>query len=226
MEYLLKVSMLVGIFYICYKLFLQRETFFEQNRWFLLLGLITSFIIPFLVIPVYVEYTPVEILPNYNFTETPIEIENTKAPFTFLDFLPVVYYAGVVIFTVRFIIQLFSLSAIISRNKKEKIGKYNFIEVRKKIAPFSFFNWIIFNPNDFTKLEKELASLYINLNPINFDKLEAKVEDYIVLMEVPLFSIEGRVLERPPIYPEVHFSGVKGKNNQIFISLKTQTTLC
>jgi hypothetical protein len=77
---------------------------------------------------------------------------------------------------------------------------------------------------DFTKLEKELASLYINLNPINFDKLEAKVEDYIVLMEVPLFSIEGKVLENPPIYPEVHFSGVKGKNNQIFISLKTQTT--
>jgi len=81
--------------------------------------------------------------------------------------------------------------------------------------------------NDFTKLEKELASLYINyadLNPNSFDKLEAKVEDYIALMEVPLFSIEGRVLENPPIYPEVHFSGVKGKNNQIFISLKTQTT--
>ena len=78
--------------------------------------------------------------------------------------------------------------------------------------------------NDFTKLEKELASLYINLNPINFDKLEAKVEDYIALMEVPLFSIEGKILENPPIYPEVHFSGVKGKNNQIFISLKTQTT--
>jgi len=78
---------------------------------------------------------------------------------------------------------------------------------------------------DFTKLEKEL-SLYknANLNQTTFDVLEIKVEDYIVLMEVPLFSIEGRVLENPPIYPEVNFSGVKGKNNQIFISLKTQTT--
>ena len=58
MEYLLKVSAVVAIFYISYKLFLQRDTFFEQNRWFLLLGLMTSFRIPFFVVPVYIEYTP------------------------------------------------------------------------------------------------------------------------------------------------------------------------
>ena len=53
MEYLLKVSAVVAIFYVSYKLFLQRDTFFEQNRWFLLLGLMTSFLVPFFVIPVY-----------------------------------------------------------------------------------------------------------------------------------------------------------------------------
>ena len=63
-----------------------------------------------------------------------------------------------------------------------------------------------------------------NLFTTDFDKIKISTSDYIVLMEVPLFSIEGKVLENPPIYPEVHFSGVKGKNNQIFISLKTQTT--
>ena len=58
MEYLIKSSAITIIFYVCYKLFLQKETFFQSNRWFLLSGIIIAFSLPFLVIPIYVEYTP------------------------------------------------------------------------------------------------------------------------------------------------------------------------
>ncbi len=54
MEYLLKSSAIIILFYLCYKLFLQRETFFTSNRWFLITGLFTAIAIPFIVIPVYV----------------------------------------------------------------------------------------------------------------------------------------------------------------------------
>ena len=58
MDYLLKASAIVVIFYVCYKLLLQRETFFASNRWFLLLGLVVASIIPTIVIPIYIEYSP------------------------------------------------------------------------------------------------------------------------------------------------------------------------
>ena len=58
MEYLLKVSVLIAVFYSVYKLLLERDTFFEVNRGFLLFGLIISFLLPICIIHVYHEYTP------------------------------------------------------------------------------------------------------------------------------------------------------------------------
>ena len=86
MEYLLKASAVVVIFYICYKIFLQRDTFFQHNRSFLLLGLAISFLLPFLIIPIYIEYTPVDILPNYNFSDIPLVTQETEPKFNNLDY--------------------------------------------------------------------------------------------------------------------------------------------
>jgi hypothetical protein len=58
MEYLIKASIVLAIFYICYYIFLRKETFFNQNRWFLLSGLIIASIFPLVVIPVHVTIEP------------------------------------------------------------------------------------------------------------------------------------------------------------------------
>ncbi len=155
MEYLLKVSAVVAIFYLSYKVFLQRNTFFEQNRWFLLLGLATAFLIPFFVIPIYIEYTPVEMLPYYSFSDLPVAIQETQVDFNMLDYLPIIYLLGVVCFSVRFLMQFVSLSVVIYRNKKEKHGPYTHVKTNKNTSPFSFFNWIVYNPENFTDTELE-----------------------------------------------------------------------
>ena len=151
MEYLLKVSAIVAIFYLSYKIFLQRETFFEQNRWFLLLGLITAFLLPFLVIPIYVEASPLH-LSNYVFETSPIT-ENIEKPFNILDYLPLVYGLGVVFFSGRLLVQFTSLALVIFKNKAEKIGGFTYITTNKKVSPFSFFKWIVYNPEQFTDTE-------------------------------------------------------------------------
>ncbi|MDD7885238.1 M56 family peptidase [Flavivirga sp. 57AJ16] len=151
MEYLLKASAVSIIFYFTYKVFLQRDTFFGFNRGFLLLGLITSFIIPFLVIPIYIEYTPT-LLTNYNFSEG-IALESTEAPFSAIDYLPLVYVTGVLFFSCRFIMQLVSLAKLIFKNKSEKKNGFSFIKIDTNISPFSFFNWVVYNPNQFNKTE-------------------------------------------------------------------------
>ena len=160
MEYLLKVSAVVTIFYICYKMFLQRDTFFQQNRCFLLLGLITSFLVPYFVIPIYIEQEPI-LIPDFNFAnntvaiETPIPIKAIETPFNILKYIPFIYGLGVFFFFIRFIIQLSSLAVVIYKSKKSKEDCYIHIKSNDNITPFSFFNWIVYNPKQFNEIEIE-----------------------------------------------------------------------
>tara|TARA_R110002094_G_scaffold179507_3_gene158232 strand:+ start:1599 stop:3242 length:1644 start_codon:yes stop_codon:yes gene_type:complete len=170
MEYLLKVSAVVAIFYVSYKLFLQRDTFFEQNRWFLLLGLMTSFLVPFFVIPVYIEYTPVATPIMYG--EIPLDIENAKESFNILDYFQIIYVLGVIGFLCRFLIQLTSLWFVIFKNKSKKQECYTYIKTNKNIAPFSFFNWIVYNPNNFTNTELEQIIIHEKVHARQYHSID------------------------------------------------------
>ncbi|MFD1163593.1 M56 family metallopeptidase [Hwangdonia seohaensis] len=152
MEYLLKASTVIAIFYLCYKLFLQRDTFFQSNRWFLLIGLITAFALPYVVIPIYIEYTPMPIQ-NFEVTDASAIAETTEAPFNIWHYALVVYAIGVALFSLRFLVQLGSLALLILNNKKQRQNGFTFIETQNETQPFSFFRWIVFNPNQFDNTE-------------------------------------------------------------------------
>ncbi|WP_185956499.1 M56 family metallopeptidase [Changchengzhania lutea] len=151
MEYLLKVSALTIIFYTCYKVFLERDTFFESNRWFLLLGLLSAFVIPFYIIPNYIEYTPVA-TSNYSFNEVTAET-NKESFFNFTNLLLGIYISGVIVFAIRFLIQLKSLVKLFYRNTSIKQDGFKLIETRQAESPFSFFHYIVYNPKDYSSTE-------------------------------------------------------------------------
>ena len=153
MEYLLKVSAIVAIFYLSYKLLLQRDTFFEVNRWFLIIGLVSSFAFPFIVIPVYIEHTPIN-LAVFTINET-FATENAEQPFHILDYLSVIYGLGIIFFFGRFLVQLVSLARVILKHQSIKKDRYTFIETHENVSPFSFFKWIVYNPNLFSQTELE-----------------------------------------------------------------------
>jgi bla regulator protein BlaR1 len=178
MEYLLKVTAVVTIFYTIYKLFLQRDTFFESNRWFLIIGLISSLLIPFWVIPIYIEYTPT----LYNVTiNGEIVTESVEKPFNVLDYLPLIYGLGVLFFLVRFFIQFLSLIKIIYDNKGLKKDGFVFIETQSNTSPFSFFKWIVYNPETFTQTELE--------HIIEHEKTHAKQYHSIDILLTQLFCV-------------------------------------
>ncbi|WP_242203740.1 M56 family metallopeptidase [Aestuariivivens insulae] len=152
MEYLLKASLVIVIFYSCYKLFLQRDTFFESNRWFLLTGLITATVLPFVVIPIYVEYTPTPI-ESLIYNSPITSVEAPENPITVWHYILGIYIIGAIIFTFRFCIQLTSLLSLIVKSKKYKQQSYTFVEATNNILPFSFFRWVVYNPNKFNKEE-------------------------------------------------------------------------
>ncbi|WP_242132110.1 M56 family metallopeptidase [Aestuariivivens marinum] len=152
MEYLLKASLVLIIFYGCYKLFLQRDTFFQSNRWFLLIGLLTTFTLPFVIIPIYIEYTPTPI-EHLVFNE-PITTEETiETPVSLWYYLGIIYLIGFSFFALRFCIQLVSLLWLIVNNKKHKQHGYTLIETTNNTPPFSFFRWMVYNPKQFNSKE-------------------------------------------------------------------------
>ncbi|RAJ18679.1 beta-lactamase regulating signal transducer with metallopeptidase domain [Gelidibacter algens] len=174
MEYLLKASALLTIFYGCYILFLQRETFFDSNRWFLVLGLLTSVLFPLFVIPLYVDM-PAPSNDSFKLVATTIQI----APETFdLTSLFIWFYATVASFFLgRLIIQLFSLSVLIRKHDKKKIGAYIFVETEQNTTPFSFFRWIVYNPEHFNQQELQLILQHEKVHAKQMHSLDVLLTD-------------------------------------------------
>ncbi|APY09115.1 hypothetical protein BWZ20_12730 [Winogradskyella sp. J14-2] len=163
MEYLLKASAVVCIFYICYQLLLKRETFFNHNRWFLLLGLVIALIFPLIVIPISI---PVETIASPQIAFQVSEATTDKAPvtieetFNWMSLLPILYIIGFSVLFLQFLFQFGSLIRLLLKNPKDKDGIYTYVIVNHKISPFSFFKWIVYNPKDFSNEELELILMH------------------------------------------------------------------
>ena len=154
LEYLLKASGILVIFYLVYHIFLKKETFFEVNRHFLLCGLLTALILPLITITKYIEVpsavyeTAVPIAGNYS---VGLE-EQTVNWFALLSFA---YFVGLAFFGLKFTVQLLSLRNMVKEHHLRKEDGYVFVETSKEIAPFSFFNYIFYNPAMYSSSELE-----------------------------------------------------------------------
>ena len=157
MEYLIKSSAILGLFYIFYQVFFKQETFFQSIRLYFVTGIISAIALPLLVIRKYVT------LPTYSLP-TDITIENVASMATktldWTTILITIYLIGIVFFSVRFLTQLASFFRLISSHSKKRDGRYILINTTKNIAPFSFFNFIVYNSNNFN--EKELQQVLIH----------------------------------------------------------------
>ncbi|WP_394747670.1 M56 family metallopeptidase [Spongiimicrobium salis] len=152
--YLLKSSLLLALFWACSQFFLQRDTFFQQHRLFLLLGICTALLFPFVIITKVVYVEPVSIT-------LPFEGVNAVAPAmpeNYIDWwtvLLVTYITGASCLFLHFCIQLLSLRRLISKSSRFKKDGFRFVETSEKISPFSFFNYIVYNPSLYTSQELE-----------------------------------------------------------------------
>lgn len=165
MEHLIKSSAIIILFYLCYKLFLQKETFFESNRWFLLTGLISALFIPLIVIPIYITIEPSQLstIASSNIISTKDIAEESISTSTIIFSIYILVAIGLFI---KLLFQLKSLSKLLLANKKLKEDKFRIIKTNSDNPPFSFFNWIVFNPNQFET--KELQQI------ITHEKVHAK----------------------------------------------------
>jgi hypothetical protein len=179
--YLLKSSGLVTLFFLAYYFLLRKETFFTSNRWFLITGLITSVLLPLLVFTktVWVEPSPTII----DWSQIPVGIPVEKISFEMDWFLTagIVYALGIVAFLTRFGLDYYSLTKVFKGKTIYQQADFKFIDVKEKLAPFSFFNTIVYNSALYSVSELQ--------NIIEHEKVHSEQNHSIDVLITRVFSI-------------------------------------
>mgnify|MGYP000909209846 FL=1 len=184
--YLIKSSGLLAMFYLAYQFLIQKETFFNTNRWFLLSGLLASLLLPLVTIKkiVYIEVPKATVdkfmvysQPNNSISK---ELPTVEA-FHWIDYVWVVYIAIAMILVVKIIISIISLYKMLLKQQIVVKENIKFIDLNKNIAPFSFFKYIVFNSNLYNK--EELNSILLH------EEIHCKEKHTIDLLIARMFCV-------------------------------------
>ncbi|UFH34569.1 M56 family metallopeptidase [Flavobacterium acetivorans] len=153
--YLIKSSGLMAMFFLAYYFLLRKETFFTANRWFLLAGLITSALLPFVIFTktIWVDPSPATI----DWSNIPISapMENTGFEINWYLVLAIGYGLGLLLFLIMFALDFYSLTKILKNKAIHQQADLKFIDLNENVAPFSFFNTIVYNSSLYTRSELE-----------------------------------------------------------------------
>ncbi len=158
--YLLKSSGLIAVFFLAYHFLLRKETFFRSNRWFLLLGLVTSIVLPLVTFKKIVWITPKPMVAgDVNWPQVPVSVIQTPESESFeIDWLLVIagiYAIGIIIFLFKFVFDFSGLLKALKGKTVTQQADFKFIDVNENVSPFSYFNYIVYNSSMFTENELE-----------------------------------------------------------------------
>ena len=161
--YFAKVNGLIVLFYVMYVLFLRKETFFKSNRLYLILGLISSFIFPLITFTktVWVESKP--IIFNESIDTSSVAVENIapiEETFNWNEVLIFVYLLISILVLIKITLEVISFFKSIQNQDRKNEENYTLINSSQHENPFSFFNYIIINQQQFS--EEELNHILIH----------------------------------------------------------------
>lgn len=166
LAYFLKINAGIALFYAFYRLFFYKDTFFYWRRIALLCFFGVSLLYPALNLQEWVKaHEPmVAIADLYATTLIPeiiFEEEGLPADInwqeTTLTVLGILYLCGMILLSIRFVIQLTSIIRLRIQCKVTKIQGIRVYALKKPSGPFSFFHWIFVHPESHTK--EELAEI-------------------------------------------------------------------
>lgn len=143
--YLIKSSGILGLFWCCFKLFLEKETLFALHRVFLISGILTALLFPLWTLTeiVVVDPIPFTIIESPTVADIPV----SNPTFDWWIIIASIYACGVLFFLGRLGMQLLSLRQLIKQGTIGKDEGFKLIETKADTSPFSFFNIIVYNPD-------------------------------------------------------------------------------
>jgi hypothetical protein len=154
--YIAKSSGLIVLFYCAYYFLLRKETFFNSSRWFLLAGLGTSLILPFIVYTkiIWIEAVPLSAVRySHNYVYQTIEQESFEINWSYI--MLTVYCIGFLALIIKFAGDFISLNSVLKGKKVQQQADFKFVDITENIAPFSYFDYIVYNSSMYTEAELE-----------------------------------------------------------------------
>ena len=162
--YFLKINAGIALFYAFYRLFFYKDTFFHWRRIALLGFFILSLVYPLMNLQEWVkEQEPMvamadlyatAVLPEYSVEAT----SATDWSSIILSTTGYLYWSGVALLFLRFLIQLASIIRLHINSRTTQIQGVRVHLLKEKGGPFSFFHWIFVHPNAHT--EQELGEIF------------------------------------------------------------------
>jgi len=155
--YLLESSICFAMFYTLYWLLLRKETYFRINRFYLLVTLIISNILPL------IEFSSQTQMQNTIQISTldaiVIRAEGIRHTVTTglssVEWLTMIYFIGVGLYLIIFLYKLIKLWFSISGSKIILVEGSKIFIINENISPCSFFNYIFIDKNTYDKKESE-----------------------------------------------------------------------
>jgi len=175
-EYILKSSLSLIFLFGLYWFLLRKEKLFEFNRFFLVLSVVFSLLVPFISIPVNFKTTPglENFIPAYDNVipeiSTPdnivpgdvsisqLYIEKETSVIKISAILLLLYISGVILFLIRFLRNIYFIIRRIKSSAKISFKEYRIVLTNDKTDPCCFFSSIYLNRDDYLngRIDKEL----------------------------------------------------------------------
>jgi hypothetical protein len=153
--YIAKSAGLLTLFYFSYYFLLRKETFFNSNRWFLLAGLLTSALMPLAIYTkvIWVDPTP---LTNVNYSLiSSAQIDKNTFEMDWNLILITIYSLVVLVLLIKFAFDFYALNSVLKGKQIKQQADFKFVDVNENIAPFSYFEYIVYNSSMYTASELE-----------------------------------------------------------------------
>lgn len=183
-NYMLKASLSMGVLSILYFCFLRHDTLNGLRRISLIFILLFSAIFPFIRFNLVAKDSD-SLIYQVNLSQIEINpinpnLEKGQA-FNYQLIILTILIIGAIFFSLKFLVQLFSVLILIRKSKLKREGSFIFIYVEENITPFSFFNLIFISTDGKAETGSELM--------IKHEKAHARQKHSFDVMLAELFCI-------------------------------------
>jgi beta-lactamase regulating signal transducer with metallopeptidase domain len=164
LTFFIKSTVSLVMFYGFYHFFLRNQKILFFNRFYLILSLVFSMIIPLIAIPIKSTYIFNNTLERFNISIEQFVTEDTAAQITyplitFQNILTGLFIIVSFILFIRFTLNIIRILGKIIQSKKIHNPKTTIVLIQEKTLPYSFFKYIFVNQSDFENGKIEPALL-------------------------------------------------------------------
>lgn len=197
MEYILKLSLALTVTYLLYYVFARKNGHFKWLRAYFLVAIVVSFSLPALkylpdfhrqnlvsvpskYVPVWIEKPVTVVVLQENIVSN---AETGKSKLQIAIVLKYMYFAGVLVLLLRFIIGLIHLTWLAVKNKVRKLDKDQLVFVKNLTTPFSFFQLIFIDENDLRDKQKTCMLYHERVHVRQWHSVDLLLLEFITMVQ-------------------------------------------